>query len=138
MTRKALRMGMAGLGLLALLASCATNMNGNHQSVTIFSDPPDVKVTIDEFLHVTAPGTVSLSRKADHVALLEKAGYEPSTIKIERTMSWWVVGDVVCLIFIYNCIKSDLHDGGYYAFDDDIHVTLTPRAMVELPLPKSP
>lgn len=138
MSRMLLRSRILMLGLLAFLAGCANMMNGDHQSVTIFSDPPDAKVTIDEFLHVTAPGTASLSRKADHVALLEKAGYEPSTIKIERTWSWWVVGDITCLLWVYSCIHADLNDGGYYIFADDIHVKLTPRAPAEPSRPQSP
>ncbi len=138
MTREVLMIRIAGLGLLALVAGCANLMNGDHQSVRIFSDPPEVTVTVDDFLHVTVPGTVSLSRQADHVARLEKEGYEPSTIKIERTMSWWVLGDISCLIFVVNCINSDRQDGGYYTFDDDIHVKLTPRASAEPPKPAAP
>lgn len=138
MTPKTLRIGMAGLGLLASLTGCGGLMNGDHQSVTIFSTPPEVKVTIDDFLHVTAPGTVSLSRKADHMAYLEKEGFEPTTIKLERTWSWWIVGDLACLLFVFNCISSDRHDGGYYTFDDEIHVTLAPRVSVESPKPAAP
>jgi hypothetical protein len=37
---------------------------------------------------------------------------------------WW---NLWCLPAIYWCIKSDREDGGFWTFDDDIHVTLTKR-----------
>lgn len=138
MTRLLLRTAILVPGLVTLLTGCGHLMNSDHQSVTIFSDPPDVKVTIDELLHVTAPGTVSLSRKGDHTALLEKEGYQTATLKIERTWSWWEIGNVSCLLFIFQCINSDRHDGGYWTFDDEVHVKLAPRAPAEPPKPNSP
>ncbi len=120
------------------LSSCATSINSDRQSVTIFTDPPEANVVIDDYLRVIAPGTVSLNRKSDHVALVEKDGYEPATVTIKRGMSWWVMGNVVCLIFIVNCIQKDRRDGGYYAFDDELHVTLAKQAPAESLPPPSP
>lgn len=131
-----LLLGLAGSMLT--LSSCATSINSDRQSVTIFTDPPEATVVIDDYLRVIAPGTVSLNRKSDHVAVVEKDGYAPATVKIERGMSWWVMGNVVCLIFIVNCIQKDRRDGGYYAFDDEIRVTLAKQASEDAPPPQSP
>lgn len=120
------------------LSGCATSINSDRQSVTIFTDPPEANVVIDDYLRVIAPGTVSLNRKSDHVAIVEKDGYEPATVKIERGMSWWVMGNVVCLIFIVNCVQKDRRDGGYYAFDDEIRVTLVKQASGDSLPPQSP
>jgi hypothetical protein len=125
-------------GVMLALSSCATSINSDRQSVTIFTDPPEANVVIDDYLHVIAPGTVSLNRKSDHVAIVEKDGYEPATVKIERGMSWWVIGNVVCLIFIVNCIQKDRRDGGYYVFDDEIRVTLAKQASSDSLPPQSP
>ncbi len=139
MRNVSLRLPLLGLaGIILELAGCATSINSDRQSVTIFTDPPEATVVIDDYLHVIAPGTVSLNRKSDHVAIVEKDGYEPATVKIERGMSWWVMGNVVCLVFIVNCIQKDRRDGGYYAFDDEIRVTLAKRASEDSPTPQLP
>ncbi|MGQ0810840.1 MAG: PEGA domain-containing protein [Nitrospiraceae bacterium] len=126
------------LAAVLLSAGCATTMNSDHQSVTIFSSPPQAQVTIDDLIHVTTPGTVSLNRKADHVAMVEREGYEPATMTIERGMSLWVIGDIWCVIFVVNCIAKDRRDGGYWTFDDEVTVTLTQRATADSSASKSP
>ena len=60
-------------------------MHSDKQSVTIFTNPPGTSVLIDNYLQLTAPGTVTLSRKGDHVAPANKDGYEPTSFKIDRT-----------------------------------------------------
>lgn len=113
------------LGLLSL-TGCGTWWHGDHQSVTIFTTPLDTQVIIDDRVHVLAPGTVSLNRKEDHQAVITKEGYEPKTMTISRTRSWWMLGDIVgcAIIFSHVCISADKDDGGYYTFDDKIYVTL--------------
>jgi hypothetical protein len=120
-------------GLALLLPGCATLMHSDHQSVRIFSEPGEARVVIDDRFHLTTAGTVNLSRFTDHTAVIEKEGYEPVTLKIERSMSKQVFWNLWCLPAIYWCVKSDLEDGGYWTFDDDIHVTLTKRADAPAP-----
>lgn len=131
-----------GIALLAgtslLLSSCATLLHSDHQSVRIFSQPGEAKVTVDDRFHLTTAGTISLSRFTDHTAVIEKEGYEPVTLKIERHMSGWVWWNAWCLIFVYSCVKSDREDGGFWKFDDDIHVELTKRAEAAPPQPQAP
>ena len=131
--RSVLRIGLPVCTLWALLSGCASLMHGDHQSVTLYTDPPEADVILDERLHVTAPGRVSLNRKEDHTARIEKAGYEPVTVRIERGMSNWVYADGMCLIFIYWCIKSDRQDGGFWTFDDEVHVRLAQQRSVSQP-----
>ena len=121
-----------GIALLAgtslLLSGCASLLHSNHQSVRIFSEPSEAMVVVDDRIHLTTAGTVNLSRFTDHMAVIEKDGYEPVTLKIERSMSTRVWFNAWCLVFVYWCVKSDREDGGYWTFDDDIYVTLTKRA----------
>jgi hypothetical protein len=121
-----------GIALLAgtslLLSGCASLLHSNHQSVRIFSEPSEARVVVDDRIHLTTAGTVNLSRFTDHMAVIEKDGYEPVTLKIERSMSTRVWFNAGCLVFVYWCVKSDREDGGYWTFDDDIYVTLTKRA----------
>jgi hypothetical protein len=131
-----------GIALLAgtsfLLSSCATVVNSDHQSVRIFSTPGEAKVVVDDRFHLTTAGTVNLSRFTDHIAVIEKDGYEPVTLKIERHMSGWVWWNLWCLPFVYWCVKSDREDGGFWKFDDDVQVELTKRAEVPSPKPPTP
>ena len=111
-------------GLALLLPGCASLIHSNHQSVRIFSEPSEATVVVDGRFHLTTVGTVNLSRQADHIAVFEKEGYEPVTIKIERRMSKRVWLNLWCLFWVYSCIQSDREDGGYWTFDDEIYVTL--------------
>jgi hypothetical protein len=119
------------LGLISL-SGCGTWWHGDHQSVTIFTTPLDAQVIVDDRIHLLAPGTVSLSRKDDHLAVITKEGYEPKTMTLRRTWSWWVLGDIFgcALIFSPTCISADKDDGGYYTFEDKIYVTLEQKVAV--------
>lgn len=122
-----LRFGSIALSLgLASLSGCGTWWHGDHQSVTIFTTPLDAHVVVDDRVHLMAPGTVSLSRKEDHQAVIAKDGYEPKTMTLTRTWSWWVFGDIVgcAIVFSPACISADKDSGGYYTFDDKVYVTL--------------
>lgn len=126
-------------GLALLLSGCASLWHSNHQSVRIFSEPSEAKVIVDDRFHLTTVGTVNLSRFTDHTAVIEKDGYEPVTLKIERSMSKMVLWNLWCLPAIYWCVKSDREDGGYWTFDDDIYVTLSKRgSAVESSTPVPP
>ncbi len=125
-------------GLALLLSSCATLVHSDHQSVRIFSTPGEAKVVIDDRFHLTTAGTVNLSRFTDHTAVIEKEGYEPITVKIERSMSKQVLWNLWCLPAIYWCVKGDREDGGFWTFDDDIEITLTKRAETPSPKPSTP
>lgn len=116
---------LMGVGAAGLLSACAGIMHGDHQSVTIFTDPPESRVVIDQRVHLTAPGKVSLTRKEDHLGRAEKDGYHPMEFRVERGMSNWEYANIVCLIFIYWCVKSDREDGSFWTFDDEVRVSLT-------------
>jgi hypothetical protein len=118
-----------GLVLCALvggLSGCGSWMHSDKQSVTIFTNPPEASVVIDDYLHLTAPGTVTLSRKGNHLAQVKKEGFQPTFLKIDRTWSWWVLGDIFGCLVIFSpiCIVNDMDQGGYYTFDDKIYLTL--------------
>ena len=118
--------GIVLCALVAGLSGCGTWMHSDKQSVTIFTNPPETAVVIDNYLHLTAPGTVTLSRKGNHLAQVKKEGFQPTLLKINRTWSWWVLGDIFGCLVVFSpiCIMSDMDQGGYYTFDDNIYLTL--------------
>jgi hypothetical protein len=81
---------------------------------------------------------VTLSRKGNHLAQVNKDGYQPTSLSIDRTWSWWVVGDVFGCLIIFSpfCIMHDIDQGGYYTFDDKIYLTLDRRTASEPTLSK--
>ena len=122
---------------LVSLSGCGSWWHGGYQSVTIFTTPLDAQVLIDDRVHLLAPGTVSLSRKDDHQVIITKEGYEPKTMALTRTWSWWVIGDIFgcAIIFSPACISTDKDNGGYYTFDDKVYVTLEQTTGVLSPSP---
>ena len=135
------RVWQGGLVLCALvggLSGCGTWMHSDKQSVTIFTNPPETAVVIDDYLHLTAPGTVTLSRKGDHLAQVNREGFEPTSFKIDRTWSWWVVADIFGCLVVFSpfCIMHDIDQGGYYTFDDKIYLTLNRHTASEPPVSK--
>jgi len=54
-------------------------MHSDKQSVTIFTNPPESAVVIDDYLHLIAPGAITLSCKGNHLAQVNKDGYEPAS-----------------------------------------------------------
>lgn len=140
MTYKTSQRRLRSIGLfvgLVSLSGCGSWWHGGYQSVTIFTAPLDSQVVIDDRVHLLAPGTVSLSRKDDHQAVITKEGYEPKTMALTRTWSWWVIGDIFgcAIIFSHACISTDKDNGGYYTFDDKIYVTLEQTTGVLSPSP---
>lgn len=136
MTQGRIWLGVVLIGCAWAFTGCGTWMHGDHQSVTIFTTPPDADVIVDESIHLLAPGTVSLNRKGNHHAIATKDGYDPTMMTLARTWSWWVVADVFgCLVILSPfCIMHDIDEGGYYTFDDKIYITLDQKASDSLPL----
>ena len=57
---KVWRGGLVLCALVGGLSGCGTWVHSDKQSVTIFTNPPESAVVIDDYLHLTAPGTVDL------------------------------------------------------------------------------
>jgi PEGA domain len=79
----------------ALLAGCATVINGTTQTIPIASDPPAADVIVDGSTAGQTPTKVVLKRNADHLVTLQKAGYEPTTLPIVKDVGGTVWGNVL-------------------------------------------
>lgn len=117
--------------LVALLLSsvgCATGVNSPTESVLISSEPMGANVVVDDRFYTTTPGKVRLSRLSPHIIHIQKAGYEPAKIELTRGMSWWVFADISCLFWIVSCVSQDVHEGGFFTLDEEVHVRLRESA----------
>jgi hypothetical protein len=136
-------MSPAALGVIAILLlsslGCATGVNSPTGSVLISSEPMGADVVVDDRFYTKTPGKVRLSRLSPHIVHVQKDGYEPAKIEITRGMSWWVIADLSCLLWVVSCVSKDLNEGGFFTLDDEVHVRLTKSASVErIPQPPLP
>ena len=68
-------------------------------------------------------------------AQVNKEGFEPTSLSINRTLPWWVVGDIFGCLIIFSpiCIMHDIDQGGFYTFDDKIYLMLDRKSAEPLP-----
>ena len=83
------------LAIVASIASCAMIMHGTFQKVGITSNPSGAKVSIDNTDYGLTPVVAKLSRKAEHNIAINLEGYEPYEIKLTRTTSSWIYGNII-------------------------------------------
>lgn len=110
------------------LTSCATLIHGGMQTVSINTDPPGARVTVDG-QNVVAPAEVKLGRDRDHQVVASMAGYDDATATINSHFSWITVVDMVLILPWF----VDLISGGSGYLDPD-----TVNLQLGLKLPPNP
>lgn len=121
--------------LSAVPLGCATIVHGgNRQTVSITSTPPDATATIDGTTTVQTPAKVELKRNKDHVVVIEKPGYQPTTVLVDREFSAWIWGNGFGLIAIIDFITG----GAYHLESADVDVRLAPNSTVSITAPVTP
>jgi hypothetical protein len=111
----------------------------------VFQDSQDVVVTTNaEGAFIAGqgklPGVLHLSRKSDHLLIVEAPGYEPGTLRLHSHLSWWRiavstvldVGVGVATFWLF-CVPGiagivvDVGSGAWKGFEEDeVHVELKP------------
>ena len=79
----------------ALLSGCATIVKGTTQIIPVSSDPTGARVTVDNAPAGTTPTTVTLSRKQNHMVVIEKEGFAPESIAVTKSMGGAVAGNII-------------------------------------------
>jgi uncharacterized protein YceK len=79
----------------ALLSGCATIVKGTTQIIPVSSDPTGARVTLDNSPAGTTPTTVTLSRKQNHMVVIEKEGFTPESIALTKSMGGAVAGNII-------------------------------------------
>ena len=79
----------------ALLSGCATIVKGTTQVIPVSSDPTGARVTVDSSPAGTTPTTVTLSRKQNHMVVIEKEGFAPESIAVTKSMGGAVAGNII-------------------------------------------
>jgi PEGA domain len=79
----------------ALLSGCATIVKGTTQIIPVSSDPTGARVTVDNSPAGTTPTTVTLSRKQNHMVVIEKEGFAAESIAVTKSMGGAVAGNII-------------------------------------------
>lgn len=125
-------------------SACATAINGSTQRVAVASDPSGAQVYVNGAPAGVTPAFVEVPRRDPDLALrLEKDGYEPTVLALERSRSGWLAGNVlfagvpineytlgmwVGAMAVYGIVGSllDVVSGGAYKRPDLVRATLDP------------
>lgn len=115
----------------ASLSGCATIMHGGNQSVGFSSNPSGAQVYVDNQVVGVTPVTATLSRKDQHLVRVEMQGYAPYEMRLNRSMSGWVWGNL--LIGGIPGLAIDAISGAIYKLTpNEVNASLTrPTAMVD-------
>lgn len=83
---------VAGLAL-----GCGSIITGNHQTVTVTSEPAGAEVRAGQgSIPYWTPASVKLSRRQSYVLTIELPGYTPATVAVERRVQPAIVAlDIV-------------------------------------------
>lgn len=153
MTTTSLSCGLQ-VAVLAFPAGCATIVNRSTQPVTIVSDPPAAAVIVGAEEVGTTPTDVRLIRRDSDAALrLQKDGFAPRVVRPRRTLSRWLIGNLVLpAVLSYLSPSAQVSDqiygyifagaaglafatdlfvtGAGFTFPDTVRTTLAPAADV--------
>jgi hypothetical protein len=117
-----------GVSLAILsLAACASIVSDSKEVVTISSSPIAAQIAIAdqsgvEVYRGTTPATVTLDASAgyfdgqEYTITFSKAGYDPTTVKVDSRINGWYVGNIVFGGFIGWLVVDPL-TGAMWALD---------------------
>ncbi|HWV57515.1 MAG TPA: PEGA domain-containing protein [Longimicrobiales bacterium] len=80
---------------LITIGGCATIMQGTTQAVGVSSQPAGARIRVNGTEFGVTPAVLQLKRKDNHVVVIELDGYQPYTATFTRSLSGWVLGNLV-------------------------------------------
>ncbi len=112
------------LGILACgsLIGCGSIIHGSKQEISFDTKPQGATIKLDSGLRFTTPQTVELRRAVDHVVTIEKEGYEPERVTINRSFNpvATILGNI---LWITPGVIVDVLVGGAWTLDPE-HVSV--------------
>ena len=80
---------------IRLSVSCGTIIHGSTQDIDVRTNPDDAEIWIDGARVGKTPTRLTLKRNKAHLLKIVKEGYKDSEIKIDNSMSSWIIGNVI-------------------------------------------
>ena len=124
------------LTILFLNTGCATITTGSSQSIAVSSTPSDAIATIDG-LQIRTPGQVTLKKGSVYAVKVEKEGYEPNQVQLERSFNGAFVLNILWGPLIVPLVLGTLIDlitGAVWNISpESVHVTLQQKGATPPP-----
>ena len=112
-----------GYGLIwvltwSFLTGCGSIIHGSKQQVSFDSTPQGATVKLANGTHFTTPQTVEMRRADEHTVTIEKAGYEPERITLNRDFNALatILGNILWLV---PGVIVDVLVGGAWTLDPE-------------------
>lgn len=95
MLKKLLALSVIVMCILSVFYGCASIMHGTTQDVGISSQPTGALISINNKPYGSTPLIADLKRKDNHILKIEMEGYQPFETTLTRTVSGWVLGNIL-------------------------------------------
>jgi hypothetical protein len=117
------------LALPFLTASCASLINGSHETVPINVQPAGATIQVGGSQYIS-PADASLARDRDYQIIASKPGYETQTTELHSSFSGWTLLDTIFII----PWAVDLADGAAYKLEPTtVEMQLQPSVQAAQP-----
>ena len=103
---------VGALAAVMVLSGCASIVHGTSEKFTLDSAPEHAGLTVDNVFVGKTPLLVNLARKDNHTIGVRLAGFEPQTIRLHKTTSGWLWGNILFGGLIG--VVVDASDGAMY------------------------
>ncbi len=115
---------------LRLATGCATIIHGSSQDIDIASSPDDAEVWVDGARLGKTPTRLTLKRGDSHLIKVQKEGFKEATIKIDKQVSAWIIGNVLFGGLI-GCGVDFISGGAYDLKPERVDISLTNISQLE-------
>ena len=125
--KESMRTVIIAVLVTVLGAGCATMVKGSRGKIGISSTPSGARLSVDG-QHHTTPAVVKLSKKRDHVIIMEKEGYETAHATLTSNLNgWWAANFVWSYLFPIG-MAIDFSNGATYTLEPSVvHLQLLPE-----------
>jgi hypothetical protein len=113
-----------------LAIGCGTIFRGVTQDIQISSSPDMAEVWIDGVRMGTTPTELTLKRKNNYLVTVKKEGLKEATVKIEGSMSGWVIANII-FGGVIGCGIDFITGGAYDLKPERVDINLTKLAELD-------
>lgn len=106
-----------------LLSACGLVINGTTQNIAINSSPAGATVKVNQMKVGQTPMNYTFNKDQINLVTIEKDGYSPAFVTVNRKISPWIVANVCIPPWILGGLigaGADLITGGAYNLSPDV------------------
>jgi len=120
-----------------VIIGCASIMHGTRETVVFESSPGGATVEVSDAMGVSygtceTPCSIDLKRKREYKVKINKAGYAPVEMVIQRKSSGWIWGNIL-IGGVIGLIVDFTNGAAYKLSPTELHATLSKESVGHLP-----